>query len=110
MYLGRWRWRGLVAIKHLVNADEQRERAFVREAELLQALRHPNVVSFLGACLEPGRARLGLAVELSSNGVCKTQQQRNLYLCCVKHWCMISASKCMPAVYNDTDVFCEAPL
>ena len=55
MYLGRWRWHGLVAVKQLIEADERREHAFVREAELLQALRHPNIVSFLGACLEPGR-------------------------------------------------------
>ena len=57
MYLGRWRWHGLVAVKQLIEADERREQAFVREAELLQALRHPNIVSFLGACLEPGRVR-----------------------------------------------------
>lgn len=57
VYLGRWRWHGLVAVKQLIEADERREQAFVREAELLQALRHPNIVSFLGACLEPGRVR-----------------------------------------------------
>ena len=55
VYLGRWRWHGLVAVKQLIEADERREQAFVREAELLQALRHPNIVSFLGACLEPRR-------------------------------------------------------
>lgn len=58
MYLGRWRWHGLVAIKHLADPDKRREEAFVREAELLQALSHPNIVAFRGACLEPGRARL----------------------------------------------------
>ena len=57
MYLGRWRWHGLVAVKHLKVADVRRERAFVREAELLHTLRHPNIVSLLGACLEPGRVR-----------------------------------------------------
>ena len=55
VYLGRWRWHGLVAVKRLIRADERREQAFVHEAELLQALRHPNIVSFLGACLEHGR-------------------------------------------------------
>ena len=60
VYLGRWRWYGLVAVKQLIEADERREQAFVREAELLQALRHPNIVSFLGACLEPGRVRSGI--------------------------------------------------
>ena len=58
VYLGRWRWRGLVAVTALIKADERQERAFVREAELLQALRHPNIVSFLGACMEPGRVRM----------------------------------------------------
>ena len=57
VYLGRWRWHGLVAVKRLIKADQRREQAFVHEAELLQALRHPNIVSFLGACLEPGRVR-----------------------------------------------------
>ena len=57
MFLGRWRWHGRVAVKQLLEADERRERAFVQEAELLHALSHPNIVSFLGACLEPGRVR-----------------------------------------------------
>lgn len=65
MFLGRWRWHGLVAVKQLIEADERREQAFVREAELLQALRHPNIVSFLGACLEPGRARARRAARMS---------------------------------------------
>ena len=64
VYLGRWRWHGFVAIKHLVDADEQREKSFLREAELLQSLRHPNIVLFLGACLEPGRVCRHIAVEL----------------------------------------------
>lgn len=57
MYLGKWRRHGLVALKLLKVADEQHERAFVGEAELLRALRHPNIVSYLGACLEPGQVR-----------------------------------------------------
>ena len=57
VYLGKWRRHGLVALKLLKVADEQHERAFVCEAELLRALRHPNIVSYLGACLEPGQAR-----------------------------------------------------
>lgn len=61
VYLGRWRWHGLVAVKHLKVADARRERAFACEAQLLRTLRHPNIVSLLGACLEPGRVRCKVA-------------------------------------------------
>ena len=57
VYLGRSQWHGLVAVTQLIKADDRHGQEFVRKANLLQALRHPNIVSFLGACWAPGRVR-----------------------------------------------------
>ncbi|KAK9819479.1 hypothetical protein WJX81_002053 [Elliptochloris bilobata] len=55
VYLGHWRAHGLVAVKPLIQAGKRREEEHVREVEMLQSLRHPNIVSCLGAYMEPGQ-------------------------------------------------------
>eukprot|EP00884_Botryococcus_braunii_P023376 jgi/Botrbrau1/9722/Bobra.0388s0015.1 len=44
-----------VAVKFLIDQSEEQQALFRREAELLRSLRHPNVVSFLGCCMQPGK-------------------------------------------------------
>ena len=61
--LGRWR-HALVAVKVLREECTQHASSaaladFRREAELLQSMRHPYILNFLGACFDgkPVRAR-----------------------------------------------------
>ena len=101
VYLGKWRWHGLVALKLLKVADEQHERAFVREAELLHALSHPNIVSYLGACLEPGQVRSFCVPRLAASpspACCTLSAQCIVHLSCAhvtpaRAWC--SSASCM---------------
>lgn len=58
IYLGEWEGQA-VAIKCLsgnLNAKEQEQ--FIREVKVMSRLRHPNITSFYGACLEKGHACL----------------------------------------------------
>jgi serine/threonine protein kinase len=54
VYLGMWQHTH-VAVKFLVDQSEEQQAAFRREAELLRSLRHPNIVTFLGCCMQPGK-------------------------------------------------------
>jgi predicted Ser/Thr protein kinase len=58
VYRGQWEGQ-TVAIKTLEGTLTLREeQQFIREAAIMARLRHPNVTSFYGACLEDGRACL----------------------------------------------------
>ncbi|MEA2097023.1 MAG: protein kinase, partial [Candidatus Cloacimonadota bacterium] len=54
VYKGRWQ-NTYVAIKQLtlMELDPKAEVEFTREASIMSALRHPNIVEFYGVCLEP---------------------------------------------------------
>ena len=46
------KWNGTaVAVKVLSNNSESQREAFVKEANMLQALRYPNVVRYLGCAI-----------------------------------------------------------
>jgi len=46
------KWNGtVVAVKVLTNNSDSQREAFVKEANMLQALRYPNVVSYLGCAI-----------------------------------------------------------
>lgn len=56
MLLGRWRG-ALVAVKVLKQTSLQRSNTaalieFQQEADMLQRLRHPNILNFYGACFD----------------------------------------------------------
>jgi len=53
VYKGRYR-DTVVAIKRIINQDQSSEvvKAFKDEVKILVALRHPNIVLFMGACFE----------------------------------------------------------
>lgn len=58
IYLGSWEGQP-VAIKTLEGAISPHEQdQFIREVEIMSRLRHPNITSFYGACLEEGHACL----------------------------------------------------
>jgi tRNA A-37 threonylcarbamoyl transferase component Bud32 len=58
IYLGKWEGQTVV-IKALEGTlTPKEEQQFVREVEIMSRLRHPNVTSFYGACLEDGHACL----------------------------------------------------
>lgn len=57
VYDGKWR-RSRVAIKRLLTSsrwqmEEDSVQDFFAEMEILSNARHPNIVRFLGACVEP---------------------------------------------------------
>ena len=54
VYQASWR-RSRVAVKRLLcqRLTESARTEFMQEMELMSNLRHPNIVRFLGACLEP---------------------------------------------------------
>jgi len=54
VYMARWR-HTRVAVKVLLENEAEQQRQFCEEASLLRSLRHPNIVLFLGACLQPGK-------------------------------------------------------
>jgi serine/threonine-protein kinase CTR1 len=54
VYVARWN-HTRVAVKVLLEQDEAQQRQFCEEANLLRSLRHPNIVLFLGACLQKGK-------------------------------------------------------
>jgi serine/threonine protein kinase len=53
VWAGRWR-RNDVAVKLLTRSEDSDhgKHDFLREMQLLSELRHPNIVRFLGACLD----------------------------------------------------------
>jgi serine/threonine protein kinase len=57
-----------VAVKKLTlkKLDEKKMEAFRKEVGIMSKLRHPNVLLFMGACLEPGN--LMIVTELMSQG------------------------------------------
>ena len=58
-----------VAIKIIHHVEEERHKdSFIREASLLKALRHKNVVQFLGACLDGPHGTALLVTELMELG------------------------------------------
>lgn len=58
IYLGAWEGQK-VAIKTVEGEISRSEQdQFVREVEIMSRLRHPNITSFYGACLEQGHACL----------------------------------------------------
>jgi ankyrin repeat protein len=58
IYLGEWEGQK-VAIKTLEgNLSLKEQDQFIREVEIMSRLRHPNITSFYGACLEEGHACL----------------------------------------------------
>lgn len=50
MYKAKWNGT-VVAVKVLSNNSESQREAFVKEANMLQALRYPNVVTYLGCAI-----------------------------------------------------------
>ncbi|KAJ1630323.1 kinase-like domain-containing protein [Pavlovales sp. CCMP2436] len=60
----RARWRGVeVAVKQLrlsssASSQQERERAFVCEMNIMAGLQHPNVAQFLGGCVERGHVSM----------------------------------------------------
>jgi len=65
VYRGTWR-DGSVAIKTLKSSNDETHQEFLREADILSRLRSPNIVQFIGACLERGRE--SLVMEFMSKG------------------------------------------
>ena len=66
MLLGRWKGT-LVAVKVLREECTQHASSaaladFRREAELLQSMRHPYILNFLGACFNCERVRTGWCI------------------------------------------------
>jgi serine/threonine protein kinase len=57
VYLARWRRHTLVAAKFVFEPSTQPH--FWQEVQVLQNLRHPNIVTFLGASLQPGKVWKG---------------------------------------------------
>jgi serine/threonine protein kinase len=55
VYLARWQKHTLVAIKTVLDGNGEEEDMLLKEAEMLQQLRHPNIVQFLGVCRVPGK-------------------------------------------------------
>ncbi|KAK9843548.1 hypothetical protein WJX81_008198 [Elliptochloris bilobata] len=67
VYLARWNYTE-VAVKVLhVGENIRQQEEFRREAELLRALRHPNVVMYLGSCLVPGQQNM-VVMEFAAGG------------------------------------------
>ncbi len=55
VYLGRWQ-ATLVAVKVMLTTDSEAAQQEVRgEAEILQSLRHPNIVLLMAICIAPNQ-------------------------------------------------------
>lgn len=70
-------WRGTeVAVKRLklVHFDDLAEKEFIREIELMNRMRHPNIVEFIGAIQEPDR--LCLVTEFVALGSLASQLRK----------------------------------
>lgn len=69
VYKGLYHGVHSVAIKIIHHIEEERHKdSFIREASLLKALRHKNVVQFLGACLDGPHGTALLVTELMELG------------------------------------------
>ena len=42
------KWKGVVAVKVLKSDDPERREDFLREAEMLERLRHPHILNYRG--------------------------------------------------------------
>ena len=86
VFKGRWNQEA-VAIKTLSGKFTEKEEAlFAREVAIMSDLRHPNIVSFYGACLEDGHAcyvmehmAKGTLASIVTRGL-KAEQQKSLAL------------------------------
>ena len=64
--------------------------SFKREASLLESLRHPNIISFYGSCLDTKSVR-------SFSSACTCSKVQILHVCLVMHF---DYSSCMPQLHG----------
>lgn len=67
IYKGKWR-ESIVAVKvfKIEGVNENNLRDFLSECHAMEALRHPNIVMFLGACTKP--PNFSIVLEFCSRG------------------------------------------
>eukprot|EP00884_Botryococcus_braunii_P015243 jgi/Botrbrau1/2401/Bobra.0395s0030.1 len=75
VYLARWRRHTLVAAKFVYEPSTQPH--FWQEVQVLQNLRHPNIVTFLGASLQPGKVFLCTEYHAGGNLAVAMKKDRN---------------------------------
>ena len=106
MLLGRWRG-ALVAVKVLKQTSLQRSNTaalndFRQEADMLQRLRHPNILNFYGACFDcqPVCASSANIVCMSVRATIDVRTVLELSFCmCVwelQCWHSITCNTCTP--------------
>ena len=74
--LGRWRGTPVAVkvLKACVQADATTVAEFQKEAEMLRALRHPNILDFYGACLDGDTVRSVRRKGSQADSACQLQR------------------------------------